>query len=292
MKISNTLSVKTRILATYLLLLLLLIITAVFTVVSHNEVMEDGNVINIAGKQRMLTQKMSKDAFMVSMGYVEYKEDMIKSAEEFDRTLQDLINGNPERGIYPAPDDIKQQLLKVKELWDPFYEKVKIIYTKDPKDPEFKEALEYIKDHNIELLSEMHKAVVMYSEKYEKKINNIDIGSIIVTIVGILTVILSMIFIRRSVIRHLEELGRITNEMANKNYDIKPKVEFYNDEIGIIYKNILKIFNNLKKDMAKEKEKEEKLNQLFDRISKIMNSLANGDFTVRMKEEGEFKSIG
>ncbi|HIP16305.1 MAG TPA: hypothetical protein EYG77_03795 [Methanothermococcus okinawensis] len=166
MKISNiTLSVKTRLFAPYLILLFLLIITTILSVVSHNDILKDGDVINIAGKQRMLIQKMSKDAFMVGMGYVEYKEDMIKSAEEFDKNLQDLINGNPERGITPAPDNIKQQLLKVKKLWDPFYEKIKIVYTKDPKDPEFKEALEYIKDHNMELLNEMHKGVVMYTEK-------------------------------------------------------------------------------------------------------------------------------
>ncbi|AXI25730.1 chemotaxis protein [Methanofervidicoccus sp. A16] len=291
MKINN-ISVKTRLFATYSLLVLLLISAAVFTVISHGQIKEDGNVINIAGKQRMLTQRMSKDAFMVGMGYTEYKEDMIKCAQEFDKTLKDLINGNPERGIYPAPEDIKQQLLKVKEIWDPFYEKIKIIYTKDPKDPEFKEALEYIKDHNMELLSEMHKAVLMYNEKYENKIDNIDKSSIMASIVGILIAVLSMVFVRKTIIRHLEELDRITTEMANRNYNVEPKIKFYNDEIGKIYNNILKVLNNLKEDMEKEIEKEEKLRKLFDKISKIMNNLANGDLTVRMEEEGEFKSIG
>ncbi|HIQ39070.1 MAG TPA: chemotaxis protein, partial [Methanothermococcus okinawensis] len=234
MKISN-MSVKTRLCISMVLLIIIFLSIAAFAIVMSKDIIKDGRIVGIAGKQRTLVVNTAKYALMVSMGHLEYKEKMIKSAEEFDRTLNDLINGNPERGIPPAPEDIQQQLLKVKELWDPFYEKVKILYTKDPSDPEFKEALEYIKNHNMEIFAEMHKAVGMYVEEIEKEMSLLDNILTMGGITGLLIAVVSMVFIRRTVIRHLKELDRITDEMANRNYNVEPKIKFYNDEIGKIY---------------------------------------------------------
>ena len=124
-----------------------------FVVQSGKCLLEDEKILEILNRQIMLTQEITKCTLLINMGRYEYVETLVKISKEFEDNLNDLINGNPEKDIPPAPEDVKQQLLKIKELWDPFYEKVKIIYTKDPKDPEFMEALEYIRDHNIELMS-------------------------------------------------------------------------------------------------------------------------------------------
>ena len=158
-------SIRTKTLAVFSLLIVIAGCSGYFIIQSGNCVLENEKTLEILNRQGTLMQEITKCVLLTNMGRYECVETLKNISKEFDNNLNDLINGNPERGIPPAPDNIKQQLLKVKKLWDPFYEKIKIVYTKDPKDPEFKEALEYIKDHNMELLNEMHKGVVMYTEK-------------------------------------------------------------------------------------------------------------------------------
>jgi nitrate/nitrite-specific signal transduction histidine kinase len=56
----------------------------------------DATVINLAGKQRMLTQKMSKEALFVTKGIDadKNKEALSKTEGLFDKTLTGLINGD------------------------------------------------------------------------------------------------------------------------------------------------------------------------------------------------------
>lgn len=85
----------------------------------------DSVVINIAGKQRMLTQKISKDIFRMTTSYSNDSSEIMKNLNEFDSNLNDLINGNDERRIYQPPtDEIERQLLLVRKQWMPFKKRV------------------------------------------------------------------------------------------------------------------------------------------------------------------------
>ncbi len=70
--------------------------------------------VNMAGKQRMLTQKMMKDYSMVgmSMTYKNPKEDLQKSAEFFSIALDELIG-------YIKDKPSLEALEEVKKLWEP-----------------------------------------------------------------------------------------------------------------------------------------------------------------------------
>jgi nitrate/nitrite-specific signal transduction histidine kinase len=79
-----------------------------------------GKVINLAGKQRMLTQKMSKEALLVAKGIDvnQNKANLQKTAALFDKTLKGLINGDADLGL-PKTEDaaIRAQLGTVQKLW-------------------------------------------------------------------------------------------------------------------------------------------------------------------------------
>ena len=70
--------------------------------------------VNLAGKQRMLTQRMMKDYSMVgmSMKYKNPKEDLQKSADLFSATLDELIG-------YIKDKPSLEALEEVKNLWTP-----------------------------------------------------------------------------------------------------------------------------------------------------------------------------
>ncbi|WP_423791991.1 methyl-accepting chemotaxis protein [Methanocaldococcus indicus] len=292
MKFLMNISIKKRLLAIFSILVLMLIGSAAVTVYVHNSIKHDGYIINIAGKQRMLIQKMSKDAFMIAAGYTEYKKDLNETAKTFDTVLNDLINGNPEKGIPPAPPEVKEQLLKVKSMWDPFYQNIKIILTKNPNSPEFKKALEYIKDNNIPLLVEMNKAVMLYQDLYEDKIAFIDHITTLFAILGIIIGIIGLFIVNNTIIKPLEKLKEITEKLSNREFIDLDNNGFGNDEIGDIYKNVLKILNNMKEDLEKIKKQEEKIENILKQITEIMEEIANGNLSKRLPETEEvFKDI-
>ena len=111
-------------------------------------------VVNLAGRQRMLIQKMTKEKLLVNeLKDSSYKDKLKKSIELFDTSLTTLINGNKENNISkPTNGDLKVAYDKVEKLWS----KLKPLYAKDKLD---KKELMVIVDENRELLKEMNAAV-------------------------------------------------------------------------------------------------------------------------------------
>jgi len=78
------------------------------------------HVINLAGMQRMLTQKISKESLLVALG-IDRDENLLnleKTRTLFDRTLKGLRNGDALLGLPPTTEpEVLDQLRKVEELW-------------------------------------------------------------------------------------------------------------------------------------------------------------------------------
>ena len=124
---------------------------------------QSGTVINLAGKQRMLTQKMSKEALFIAKG-INAKantENLKKTAELFDKTLKGLANGDESLKLPKTTDkDILAQLTKVSELWA----SLKPNIDKVAEGKSDKATLEAIAKENLPLLKNMNEAVQMYAK--------------------------------------------------------------------------------------------------------------------------------
>ena len=123
---------------------------------------QSGNVINLAGKQRMLTQKMSKEALFVAKGIDvdNNKANLDKTVALFDKTLKGLISGDTQLGLPKTENpEILAQLTVVKELWVPFKSSIE------------KGNLKAISEQNIPLLKNMNKAVQMYAKASGSKLD-------------------------------------------------------------------------------------------------------------------------
>ncbi len=129
------------------------------TTVQANEVaqtkQQSGTVINLAGKQRMLTQKMSKEALFIAKGISvdTNKASLAKTVALFDKTLKGLVAGDESLKLPATTNkDILAQLQIVTDLWTPFKSAIE------------KGDLAAINKENIPLLKNMNKAVGMYAE--------------------------------------------------------------------------------------------------------------------------------
>ncbi|MEM8944507.1 MAG: type IV pili methyl-accepting chemotaxis transducer N-terminal domain-containing protein [Planctomycetota bacterium] len=121
-------------------------------------------VINLAGKQRMLTQKMTKEALLVQLNVT--KEDNLLGLREttslFDRTLKGLLDGDQDLEL-PGTQDaaIRSQLDTVNGLWlgvSPMFES--IIGGQSLSASE----LVTLSTENVTLLKEMNKGVKLFEQ--------------------------------------------------------------------------------------------------------------------------------
>jgi len=124
---------------------------------------QSGNVINLAGKQRMLTQKMSKEALFVAKGLDTdaNKANLQKTAALFDKTLKGLIAGDSELNLPKTTNpEILAQLEVVSKLWTSFKANIDKVIAGNAD----KATLEAIAKENLPLLKNMNKAVGMYAK--------------------------------------------------------------------------------------------------------------------------------
>ncbi len=179
----------------------------VYTVVTKQKAA--ARAINLAGRQRMLTQKMSKEAFLLSTLQDEQlrrqtADDLQNTAHLFDKTLKGLLDGDPDQGLQPTTDpEIRAKLLEVQDMWTPFAAAVKTVLGTDAADPALAEAMDHIRTTNIPLLKTMNEAVFLY-----EKNNNLERILVLQTIllaVVILTAGACWIIFRKNLILPLSD---------------------------------------------------------------------------------------
>ena len=122
--------------------------------------------INLAGKQRMLTQKMCKEYLLIALGHKEdnTRSNLQETINLFDRTLNGLLDGDESLGLNATTDEqIRKQLNIVKGMWMPFYEIIEKA-TKPDGEKFVIDDIQILAEQNLPLLAEMNKAVGMYEQ--------------------------------------------------------------------------------------------------------------------------------
>ncbi len=95
-------------------LLLLIIVVTLFLL---DRQIKDANVVNIAGRERMLTQQISKELYYAMLVRKLDKKDLQVSLLELRSNFDDLLHGNEERGIYaPQTPELEKELVHINGL--------------------------------------------------------------------------------------------------------------------------------------------------------------------------------
>ena len=131
---------------------------------------QNGILINVSGRQSILTQKMSKEAFFIAKGInsEDNKESLKKSIVLFDKVIKGLVDSDEGLNLPITSDDkTLGQIGKVYVLWNDFKSNI----NKVAEGKVNKEILEMIAKDNIPLLNEMNKVVKMYEKNSHLKIN-------------------------------------------------------------------------------------------------------------------------
>ncbi len=150
--------------AAFAMFLLMLGVTHVTMAADGPTSAEYGVVLNLSGKQRMLTQKMSKEILLIALGEEAEKNlaNLKKTSGLFDKTLKGLRNGSDDLRLPPTSSSrILRQLDKIDAIWADFYPVVKAIIDSGMVS---KDQVAAITMNNLPLLKQMNKAVGLYEK--------------------------------------------------------------------------------------------------------------------------------
>ena len=245
---------------------LITILLVIFTTVTLSNQRDDSTVVNIAGRQRMLSQKMSKDAMAIKAGVAvtASRKSLQESHDLFQTSLSGLINGNANLHL-PATSDpeILNQMRKVESLWRGFSANIKAMINAASSEETINNATAAIQGNNIPLLQAMNKAVGMYADNSSKKVVRLTTSLYVGMAIVIIMTFLIWLAINRKIVHPLRAILQMVEGMDNGDLDQRLNQKS-GDEIGRLATRMDQFADSLKNE-----------------ILGAFNHLASGDFTFK-----------
>ncbi len=171
--IKNNLKISTKIKIYGLILISLMMLAIMVTIYFNNKNVNDSLLINIAGQQRMLTQKISKDIFYI----YESKE---QSYDSLDNSIQKFISNYEyiksreeiQEMLQDKNSKIFLQMRRIELLWADFIKNVnnfKSVMQTPTKEEKVREMLRSIYEESSVLLVEVNNLVTLLTIRNENK---------------------------------------------------------------------------------------------------------------------------
>ncbi len=252
----------------------LIILMFFTTYLSLKKQADDAIVINLAGRQRMLSQKMSKEIILFRNSIVidslekdnKCAKTLRNTMKVFDMTLIALENSGEAplaldlsttkfQNLPKAKEPALSQLFKVQDIWNSFSENI----LKCLDNPESEEIINYLMDNNTVLLSEMNKAVILLQTQSERKIASLINKLIFIIIIGIVAILIASL-ITNKIIMRLKLIEGFCIEYGKGNFAINTNISG-NDELSHV-------------GFALE-DMQNKLSNSFSKIIKLSDSLSD-----------------
>ena len=198
----------------------------------------DAATINMAGRQRMLSQKVAKEVLLVQSGE-EQAVTVKQTMSMFETAMQLLLNGDKEQGISPPmTSEINDQLEKVEDLWHDFSRLIDSGHSTMLK--------KNLQQRSMVILTEMNRAVQMMeaaSNTQVKKNMQITLGLIFLLMLlsGLLSLhtqryLMAPLLPLREALKMFAK-GDLTQSLPSNNSD---------DEISALYTD----YNEARKNIA------------------------------------------
>ena len=283
----NNISTKIKFIGILFLVLMTSIIST--TIYLNSKSKKDALIINVAGKQRMLTQNISKNIF-----YLYYIKDGVhteldNSVLEFIYNLNSLKDGNNLIGIEKAPTDlIAKQLAKVEIMWNTFYQNIENFQKLNNKEDvisqnELKKTIEAIYNTNTTLLNEVDNLVSMYTTYSEEKMNYLKYAQYFFALIIIALIIYSFSQLKameENAKRFLEESKKIIEQDIDE--PLSPiKIEAENEiveatnTLNCFIQKINSVVTYSANAIEQSKNASQKLEELSEEFDLIIDGLKN-----------------
>lgn len=299
---SNKISSKIKILGALLILLMMSVIAT--TIYLNQQNVKDALLINIAGKQRMLTQKISKNIFYINYSSNKDFSELNMAVDEFINGLNTLKHGHKDKGIEPAPTQaIAEQLLEVSLLWDKFYKdiqnfKLYLNTNESGKKLEQDKIITSIYSNTI-LLDNVDKLVTMYTLHSESKTEYIKTFQYIGAL-SLLVIFIYALMQLRKIESHVDEFMKNSKKLVNEQYgeklqplNIKAESEIVavSDTINCFIQKINSAMDYSNEALLQSQNAALKLEEITDEFDTILDELKDKSLSSKHLNNSEDMAI-
>ena len=258
--------------AQFLLSYTLIFLCALVTVVTlYQSLGAEATAINMAGRQRMLSQRLAKEALLTAQ-HVESRETVGKTIQLFEKSHQKLMQGDAKLGIEGIEDEaIKQQMQKVAGLWED-YKKVILDYIENPGD----EGVRAIHQQSPIVLKEMHKAVGMMAAQANASVYQLQVISFAMTVAILVLVILGRMFGMTVLMDEVNILRNHLNEVSEGDFSHPVPVAEHDNEIGHMFDSYNGMINHVSDMINGVHRVSEQINQQTGKVLGTLNATEAG----------------
>jgi two-component system nitrate/nitrite sensor histidine kinase NarX len=223
---TNSIQVRLGLLLTAFLLLVIISVGATFW--GLNAQKKDALVINLAGRQRMLIQKMTRlTREMENESTTAQVNELMDSANIFEETLSALYRGGLapyQPGQYveiPSTSNpqILNQIEEVRQTWKTFNKSIQSVAERSPENPEFRSALENISTNSVNILEQADLVVHLYEEESTKKLLRLRWIQVGFGISAFGLLIIGGILTRETVLKPLLSLSQSANRIGSGDFN-------------------------------------------------------------------------
>jgi PAS domain S-box-containing protein len=247
--------------------------------------------INVVGRERMLSQKISKYAhMMVIKGDVETRKKLQMAAELFEKSLITLSNGGISipwgKPLKVPPSLVKTSFAHLKDIWKAFKLKLDVIQKTSRDNRIFRKSIDYIRQNDGELLAVSDKVTVMFDQIFSEKVIRLRALLIIMLVFDILIFLTGNIMAGR-IARPIKALSKFARRIGKGDFTQKIDIPGFKDETG----DLANAFNKMIEDLQKTTVSK----NYVDNILKSMSSslvVVNPDATMKTVNEATCHILG
>lgn len=221
-------SIDKQFLFSYCLIAAFISVVAIHLFLSFSN---DAASINTAGAQRMLSQKVAKEALLAGQG-LGSKENVQATITQFESAHHALLSGNVQQGISAISDQkIRSQLQHVEQLWID-YKNTIFNYLDNPSIAEYLQALY---ERSPVILKEMNAAVLMMEAQANREGQFQLLLAASASVIVLILVTLGRIFGMAVLMEQVSCLQKHLEAVGNGDFSHKLKISNIDNEVGQMF---------------------------------------------------------
>lgn len=212
---------------------------------------DDSRVINVAGRQRMLSQKISKLVLKLNNKQDNQTlQELNATVELWEKSHNGLLHGDIELGLSGSNSE---EVIRMYDEITPIYEEMvtsvhSIIALSKDSVPSLNQDIQIVLDNESKFLSTMDRIVFQYDDEAKSrviKLRRVEIG---LFVVSMLIILLELLFIFRPIARNVQQtVNELTDSEESSNKMAKQMSKLY-DELVKSYQDLESV--NVKPETA------------------------------------------
>jgi len=201
-----------------------------------NRMSEDGNVVNYAGRQRAISQRVTKMVFAKNQEAYD-GEGTQKLIQSLDKIIEGLVTGDAESKLPKATDEkFITKMKEVKASWEEY----KATLDRTHKDPA---VLKELFEDSEKFLKLADEATTIAASVSESKVRNLKIIQVILLALNFCILAFIWIMNHRKISDPLSNLTEKVSQIAAGDLTVKIE-QSGNDEIGVLSQNMNKMLQS------------------------------------------------